>query len=195
MNLKGKKIIITGGSLGIGKETAKQLVDRGAEVLITGRSSKRLELAKSFSGAKTIVFDVSDLDFIEDNTKRCIDILNGDIDIIINNAGVGVFQPLDDINKNDFLNIFNTNVFGLALFTKAIVPIMKNKKSGTIINIGSSASVKGFKFGSVYSASKFAVRGLTQCWQSELRCCITYICTNTETISNRNLCSGAIWID
>tara|TARA_B110000444_G_scaffold65205_1_gene61059 strand:- start:1498 stop:2202 length:705 start_codon:yes stop_codon:yes gene_type:complete len=169
MNLKGKKIIITGGSLGIGKETAKQLVDRGAEVLITGRSSKRLELAKSFSGAKTIVFDVSDLDFIEDNTKRCIDILNGDIDIIINNAGVGVFQPLDDINKNDFLNIFNTNVFGLALFTKAIVPIMKNKKSGTIINIGSSASVKGFKFGSVYSASKFAVRGLTQCWQSELR--------------------------
>ena len=169
MNLKDKKIIITGGSLGIGKETAKQLVDRGAEVLITGRSSKRLELAKSFSGAKTIVFDVSDLDFIEDNTKRCIDILNGDIDIIINNAGVGVFQPLDDINKNDFLNIFNTNVFGLALFTKAIVPIMKNKKSGTIINIGSSASVKGFKFGSVYSASKFAVRGLTQCWQSELR--------------------------
>ena len=68
-----------------------------------------------------------------------------------------------------FEQIFNTNVFGLALSSKFIISVMKEQKSGTIINIGSSASVKGFAGGSVYAASKFAIRALTQCWQAELR--------------------------
>ena len=169
MNLKGKKIIITGGSLGIGKQTAKELVDKGAHVLITGRSLERLEKAKQYTGAQIMVFDISDLDSIKSNVKKCLDLLNGEIDVIINNAGVGVFQPLDEIKKSDFTTVFNTNVFGLTLFTKEFIPLMKNKKNGTIINIGSSASLKGFKYGSVYAASKFAVRALTQCWQTELR--------------------------
>lgn len=169
MNLKGKKIIITGGSLGIGKQTAKELVDKGAHVLITGRSLERLEKAKQYTGSQIMVFDISDLDSIKSNVKKCLDLLNGEIDVIINNAGVGVFQPLDEIKKSDFTTVFNTNVFGLTLFTKEFIPLMKNKKNGTIINIGSSASLKGFKYGSVYAASKFAVRALTQCWQTELR--------------------------
>ena len=76
---------------------------------------------------------------------------------------------MDSLNYDDFKKIFDVNVFGLSLLTKEIVPLMKNQKSGTIINIGSSASLKGFKGGSVYAASKFAVRALTQCWQAELR--------------------------
>ena len=68
-----------------------------------------------------------------------------------------------------FLEVFNTNVFGLALLTKEVVPIMKKQNHGTIINIGSSASVRVFRNGSVYAASKFAVRALSQCWQAELR--------------------------
>ena len=70
---------------------------------------------------------------------------------------------------SDFEQIFNTNVFGLALLSKSIISVMKQQKCGTIVNIGSSASVKGFARGSVYAASKFAVRALTQCWQAELR--------------------------
>ena len=79
------------------------------------------------------------------------------------------FQKIEEVEKSDFERIFNTNVFGLSLLSRDIIPLMKEQKSGTIINIGSSASVKGFAGGSVYAASKFAVRALTQCWQAELR--------------------------
>ena len=169
MNLKGKNIIITGGSLGIGKETAKTLVKKGANVLITGRSETRLIEAKSYTGAKIIEFDISDHENICENAKKCIDSLDGRVDVLINNAGIGVRKSIHELNIEDFLKVFNVNVFGLALFTKEIVPHMIKESYGTIINIGSTASLKGYKNGSIYSSSKFAVRCLTQCWQSELR--------------------------
>lgn len=169
MDLKGKHILLTGGSLGIGKSTAKKLVDKGARVLITGRNEERLKLAAEFSGAEILVFDISDLDAINKNAQKCLEILDGRVDALINNAGIGSFEKVDDISHEQFLEVFNTNVFGLALLSKEIISCMKAQESGTIINIGSSASVKGFARGSVYSASKFAVRALTQCWQAELR--------------------------
>ena len=169
MNLKGKHILLTGGSLGIGKETAKILVEKGARVLITGRSAKRLEEAAKYTGAQTLVFDISDQENISDNALQCIEALDGNVDALINNAGIGSFQKIEEVTSSDFKQIFNTNVFGLALLSKSIISLMKEQKSGTIINIGSSASVKGFVGGSVYAASKFAVRALTQCWQAELR--------------------------
>ena len=169
MNVKGKNIIITGGSLGIGKETARSLVEKGANVLITGRSESRLIEAKRYTGAKIIEFDISDHENISDNARKCIDILDGRIDVLINNAGIGVRRSVEELNIEDFLKVFNVNVFGLALFTKEIIPHMIKKSYGTIINIGSTASLKGYKNGSIYSSSKFAVRCLTQCWQAELR--------------------------
>ena len=169
MNLKGKHILLTGGSLGIGKETAKILVEKGARVLITGRSAKRLEEAAKYTGAQTLVFDISDQENISDNAQQCIEALDSNVDALINNAGIGSFQKIEEVTSSDFKQIFNTNVFGLALLSKSIISLMKEQKSGTIINIGSSASVKGFVGGSVYAASKFAVRALTQCWQAELR--------------------------
>ena len=169
MDLKGKHILLTGGSLGIGKSTAKKLVDKGAKVLITGRNAERLKVASEYSGAEAIVFDVSDLDNITENAQKCLDLLGGKVDVLINNAGIGSFEKVEDINHKQFLEVFNTNVFGLALLSKEIIPTMKSQQSATIINIGSSASVKGFARGSVYAASKFAVRALTQCWQAELR--------------------------
>ena len=169
MNLKGKHILLSGGSLGIGKETAKILVKKGAKVLITGRSAQRLEEAAKYTGAQTLVFDISDQENISDNAQQCIEALDGNVDALINNAGIGSFQKIEEVTSSDFKQIFNTNVFGLALLSKSIISLMKEQKSGTIINIGSSASVKGFVGGSVYAASKFAVRALTQCWQAELR--------------------------
>ena len=169
MNVKGKNIIITGGSLGIGKETAKDLVKKGANVLITGRSENRLIEAKIYTGSKIIEFDVSDHENMSKNAKKCIDILDGRVDVLINNAGIGVRKSVDELNIEDFLKVFNVNVFGLALFTKEIIPYMVKESFGTIINIGSTASLKGYKNGSIYSSSKFAVRCLTQCWQAELR--------------------------
>ena len=169
MNVKGKNIIITGGSLGIGKETARDLVKKGANVLITGRSVNRLFEAKIYTGSKIIEFDISDHENMSKNAKKCIDILDGRVDVLINNAGIGVRKSVDELNIEDFLKVFNVNVFGLALFTKEIIPYMVKESFGTIINIGSTASLKGYKNGSIYSSSKFAVRCLTQCWQAELR--------------------------
>jgi 3-oxoacyl-[acyl-carrier protein] reductase len=169
MNLKGKNIIITGGSLGIGRETAKNMISKGANVLITGRSESRLKQAQKYSGAKIIEFDIADMDNIAENAKKCIDILDGRIDVLVNNAGIGVSKSIDKLNIEDFLSVFNVNVFGLALFTKEIIPLMIKESYGTIVNIGSTASLKGYKNGSIYSSSKFAVRCLTQCWQAELR--------------------------
>ncbi|MBT4217425.1 MAG: SDR family oxidoreductase [Flavobacteriales bacterium] len=169
MNVKGKNIIITGGSLGIGKETARDLVKKGANVLITGRSENRLIEAKNYTESKILEFDISDHENLSKNAKKCIDILDGRVDVLINNAGIGVRKSIDELNIDDFLKVFNVNVFGLALFTKEIIPLMIKESYGTIINIGSTASLKGYKNGSIYSSSKFAVRCLTQCWQAELR--------------------------
>ncbi|MDG1840942.1 MAG: SDR family NAD(P)-dependent oxidoreductase [Crocinitomicaceae bacterium] len=169
MNLKNKNILITGGTLGIGKETAKILVEKGANVLITGRTEERIENSLIYTKAKGLVFDISKIDNIPENTKKCLDLFNGSIDVLINNAGTGVRKSVEELSIDDFLNVYNTNVFGLALLTKEIVPVMKKNKGGNIINIGSTASLKGYKTGSIYSSSKFALRSLTQCWQAELR--------------------------
>ena len=169
MDVKGKNIIVTGGSLGIGKETAKSLVEKGANVLITGRSEERLQNAKLYTNAEILEFDIADFDCLTQNAKKCLEILDNRVDVLINNAGIGVRASVEELNIHDFLKVFNVNVFGLSLFTKEIIPLMKAKKSGTIINIGSTASLKGYKNGSIYSSSKFAVRCLTQCWQAELR--------------------------
>ena len=149
MNIKGKNIIITGGSLGIGKETAKSLVDKGANVLITGRSENRLIKAKEYTGSQIIEFDISDHKNISENAKKCVDLLKGRVDVLINNAGIGVSKSINELNIDDFLKIFNVNVFGLALFTKEIANYMIVDSYGTIINIGSTASLKGYKNGTV----------------------------------------------
>jgi len=170
MDLENKNILVTGGSLGIGKETAKTLVEKGANVLITGRSQDRLIKSQQYTNAKNIIsFDISNIADISVNAKNCIDILDNRVDVLINNAGTGVRRDLDNLNIDDFLAVYNTNVFGLSLLTKEIIPLMKERKGGCIINIGSTASLKGFKGGSIYASSKFAVRALTQCWQAELR--------------------------
>ena len=169
MDVKAKNIIITGGSLGIGKETAKSLVKKGANVLITGRSEERLQNAKLYTNAEIFEFDIADFDNLTQNAKKCLELFDNRVDVLVNNAGIGVRSSVEELSIENFLKVFNVNVFGLSLFTKEIIPSMKAQKSGTIINIGSTASLKGYKNGSIYSSSKFAVRCLTQCWQAELR--------------------------
>ena len=167
-NLSGKKILITGGSSGIGKATAIELVENGATVCITGRDKDKLENVASKINAIPIHFDVSKYNSIAVKTLDAFHSMGG-MDVLINNAGIGEFAKLEDIKMNHFENIFATNVFGLTMLAQEVVKFFKTQQHGTVINIGSSAATSGFPSGSVYCASKFALRGLTDCWRQELR--------------------------
>ena len=120
MNLKDKNIILTGGSLGIGKETAKTLLKKGANVLITGRSLERLKNSFKTDKIKVIEFDIGDIENIKKNTQKCLEILDNKVDVLINNVGIGVRSSLEDLNINDFLKVFNVNVFGLCYLQKKL---------------------------------------------------------------------------
>ena len=173
MNIKGSHILVTGGSLGIGRETAKQLVDQGARVVITGRNETRLNEAAKATGATPLVFDISDLNSIPAKATEILDLLDGRLDVLVNNAGIGGnFATLGEVTAEDFDCVFRTNVFGLTLLTQELLPALKTAKTAktaTVINVGSTASLKGFARGTVYAASKFALRGISQSWQAELR--------------------------
>ena len=169
MDLSNKKVLITGGSSGLGKAMAKMLIEEGAKVAITGRDEEKLnEVAKSL-GARAIHADVTN----ESDVKNCFDIMQNDLgglDILINNAGIGSnLKPVDEIDLDEMRRVFEVNVFGLALMGKTAAQIFKKQMSGDIVNIASTSALKGYEGGSVYSASKFAVRGLSQNWQADLR--------------------------
>lgn len=169
MEIKNSSILITGGSSGIGKETAKQFIQKGATVVITGRDEIKLNQVAAEIGAIPLLFDISDLNMIDDMAEKSISLLGGKIDVLVNNAGIGTFPKVGEISIEDLQSVYTTNVFGLTLLTQAIVKTFKKQHYGNIINIGSTASQKGFVGGSIYAASKFAVRGMTQSWQAELR--------------------------
>ena len=114
MDIKNKNILLTGGSSGIGKKTANMLVEKGANVLITGRSFDKIENIKQKIGVQGVSFDISDLENISAKTEECVKLLGGRVDVLINNAGIGDFRPVDEINMTSFLEVFNTNVFGLS---------------------------------------------------------------------------------
>ncbi|MDQ3190801.1 MAG: SDR family oxidoreductase [Bacteroidota bacterium] len=169
MNLKGSNILITGGSSGIGKATADLLVKSGANVAITARNESRLSMAAVQTGSFPIHADVS----LQEDVDRTFDIFMkkfARLDVLINNAGYGAgFGPVDQLNMQAFKEVYATNVFGAAMMAQRAAQIFKHQNYGNIINIASSAAVKGYENGTIYSSSKFALRGMTQCWQAELR--------------------------
>ncbi|MCA9784304.1 MAG: SDR family oxidoreductase [Candidatus Delongbacteria bacterium] len=168
MTLKDSVILVTGGSLGLGKATARALVAAGAKVLITGRDAARVTAAAADCGATAIVADVSRAEDVE-KTVATIRERFGRLDVLVNNAGIGEFRTLDALTLEDFEQVFRVNVFGAALMAQAVLPFFREQGRGHIVNIGSTAALNGFARGSIYAASKFALRAMTQCWQAELR--------------------------
>ena len=168
MNLDKKVILVTGGSSGIGLSTAIKLKEKGAIVIITGRNKEKLEKAANENGLFGFTSDVTK----EVDVKLLFEsILSkfGTLDVLVNNAGFGYFDLLENVNVEKFNDVIQTNVIGAALAAREASKIFKEKKVGDIINIASTAATKGFVGGSPYVASKFALRGMTECWRAELR--------------------------
>lgn len=170
MDLRNANIIVTGGSSGIGKQTAKLLKACGANVLITGRDADKVTKVAAEIGCLGLAADVSNDADIMATFEYADKHLPDKLDALINNAGIGLFGELETMNRQHFDEIFNVNVYGAAMMMKqAIRRFKQNNTAGSIINIASTSALKGFKGGSVYAASKFALRGLTQCVADEVR--------------------------
>lgn len=168
MKLKDSKILISGGSLGIGKAIAKTLISHEAKVIITGRNKVRLYRTANKINAIPFVADVTDGKALNKLFKFINDKWSS-LDVLINNAGTGADRiSIDNINYKKILEVYNVNVFGLIDMTKHAVKIFKKQNYGNIINIGSTASIDGYENGSIYVSSKFALKGLTKVWQLEL---------------------------
>ncbi len=168
MLIKDAIFLITGGSSGIGKSTAKLLIGLGAKVAITGLDKNKLQKVAKEIGAFPIHANVQNDPDIQHSFDSVLSEY-GKLDVLINNAGIGVHKPIEALSRADYESIFQTNVFGMAMMSQKASEIFKAQGGGTIINIGSTSGLSGYKTGAVYSASKFAVRGLTQCLQAELR--------------------------
>lgn len=168
MELNKSVVLLTGGSSGIGKETARLLTERGAIVYITGRDRDKLDHVAQELGCRALAVDMTDDQALKKGVQTILDEC-GHWDVLINNAGIGDFGPVEALNRESFRKIFEVNVFGAGVLGGLAAKHFKERKKGHIVNIGSSASLKGFSNGSVYSASKFALRALSECWRAELR--------------------------
>ncbi|MFL9836323.1 3-ketoacyl-ACP reductase [Flavobacterium sp. ST-75] len=172
-NLKEKNALITGAGKGIGKAVALALAAEGVNVALLARTKTDLEqVAKEIEpyGVKTIVVtaDIADIESVNQAVNTVLAEFKT-IDILINNAGIGKFGKFLDLTPEDFENIIKVNLFGIYYATRAVLPGMIEQQGGDIINISSTAGLKGAAMTSAYSASKFAVMGLTESLMQEVR--------------------------
>ncbi|MDQ0160882.1 3-ketoacyl-ACP reductase [Alkalibacillus salilacus] len=171
--LEGKVAYITGASQGIGRATAIALAQEGVHVgLIARQESKLNEVAKEIEqygvNAEIGIVDVSDLEAVEQTIKNLVSRL-GTADILINNAGIAISGNFLETSPEDWRRLFDVNVFGMYHVTRSVLPYMMEQERGDIINISSSSGLKGTAGTSAYSASKFAVQGMSESLMQEVR--------------------------
>jgi 3-oxoacyl-[acyl-carrier protein] reductase len=168
MDLKNAKALVTGGSSGIGYATAQLLRDRGAQVAICGRRAEAVDEAASELGALGIVCDVSREEEVVRMVQRVISELDG-YNVLINNAGWGHWAPLVETTVSDFTRVWETNVLGAMLVARESAKHFVKKNTGNIVNIASTSGQRGGANGTIYTSTKFALSGMTECWRAELR--------------------------
>ncbi len=171
--LKGKIALITGGSRGIGKAIALALAKEGVNVAITGRNEEKLkevvqEIERKGVKSAYAVFDITSKTEVYGALEKLQKDF-GKIDILVNNAGVAAFGGILEMEDEKWEEIVKTNLFGAYYVVKAVVPSMVERKTGDIINISSTAGLKGNAMTSAYSASKFGLIGMSESMMLELR--------------------------
>lgn len=162
-----KVILITGASSGMGKETAKKLIEQGHTVYTVARRIDQMQDLKNLGG-HAIQMDVT----VETDIDKVVDTIvknEGRIDVLWNNAGYGLYGSVEDVSLAEARRQMEVNVFGLAAMTQKVVPHMRRVKSGLIINTSSMGGKMYFPMGAWYHASKHAVEGLSDCLRLELK--------------------------
>ena len=170
MTLTDKVVFVTGGSRGIGLASAKALVASGASVAITGTDQSRIDsavvsLGKNALGIRADVRKYSD---VEGALAQTVSKFGG-LDILINNAGVGVFRPVAEMTVDEWHRIIDTNLSGVFYCCHAALPHLKTRGGGWIINISSLASRNAFVNGAAYCASKSALNAFSETLMQEVR--------------------------
>ena len=185
--LTGKVALITGASAGIGQACARALAQEGAHLVLTARRQERLdqlkrEAEKAGTEAISVIGDARE----ESTAIKTVEAATqafGQIDILINNTGVGNYKNLIDTSAEEYDDLMDTNVRSTFLFTRHTVPVMLKQKQGTILMISSMAGIYGFAGEAVYCATKFAQVGFAQALDKELR---------TQGIKVGVICPGGV---
>jgi 3-oxoacyl-[acyl-carrier protein] reductase len=172
-DLNGKNALVTGAGKGIGKAVAIALAAEGVNVILLARTTADLEQTASEIekyGVKTLTLtaDIADMNSVNDAVAKALSEFKA-IDILINNAGTGVFGKFLELEPEEWERVIKVNLMGVYYATRAVLPGMIDQQSGDIINISSTAGLRGAATTSAYSASKFAVIGLTESLMQEVR--------------------------
>ena len=166
--MQNRRWLVTGGSQGIGAAIVTLAAKGGDRVVFTGRNRELIDRVSRETGAHGIRADVSNPADNAATLETCQQQLGG-VDVLVNNAAFGYNAEIGELDVEAMRALFATNVFGMVDLTNRVVPLMKAQAKGEIVNIASTSGMKGGKGGTAYAGSKWAVRGISQCWQTELR--------------------------
>ena len=166
--MEPRRFLVTGGSQGIGAAVVTQARAAGHAVVFTARDERLIAEVAAKTGAHGLRADVGRAD---DNARVVAESVAkmGGIDVLINNAGYAYRGEIGAMDVDAMRAMFETNVFGLVDLTNRVVPLMKQQAEGDIINVASTSGMKGAATATAYAGSKWALRGISQCWQAELR--------------------------
>lgn len=157
-----KTILITGSSSGFGLDTAKYFLERGWKVIATMRTPRE-DLFPASENLRVLALDVSQPESIRQAIAEA-----GPIDVLVNNAGIGMMNALEGVSMEAVREVFETNTFGTIAMTQAVLPQFRERKSGLIVNVTSSVTFKSLPLMSIYTASKAAVNAFTESLALEL---------------------------
>lgn len=173
MELKGRVVLVTGAGRGIGRAVALAFAREGARVALVGRTKKNLvdvarELKELDAPAAVLPGDVSD-EGVVSRVVAAAEQQLGPVDVLVNNAGVFVIAPVEKMDTLVFDRVLAVNLRGPFLMSRAVLPGMKSRRRGHVVNVASTAGRRGFAGGGAYCASKFGLAGLSEAMMYEAR--------------------------